>query len=92
MKIEYDPAKSAKNARERGLPFELVEQFDWVTAEFSEDVRFSYPERRMVAVGFIGARLHFICFAQLDDVIRVISFRKASRKEIREYAEKKAAH
>jgi uncharacterized DUF497 family protein len=36
--IEFDPAKSEKNARLRGLPFHLVEEFDWETAIFWEDV------------------------------------------------------
>jgi len=92
MKIEFDPAKSQKNARERGLPFDTVKDFDWETAEYSEDVRFSYPERRMVAIGLIGARLHFLCFTRLGEVVRVISFRKANKKEIREYEQKKAAY
>ncbi len=53
MKIEFDPAKSAKNDRERGLPFDLVADFDWEGAAYVEDTRFSYPERRFVAVGYL---------------------------------------
>jgi uncharacterized DUF497 family protein len=92
MKIEFDPAKSERNARERGLPFELVWDFDWETAEYEEDARFSYPERRVIAIGYLGERLHFICFTMRGDVLRVISFRKASNKEIREYEKKKTTH
>jgi uncharacterized DUF497 family protein len=92
MKIEFDPVKSEKNTRERGLPFSVMEAFDWVTAEYSEDTRFAYPERRMVAIGYVGVRLHFVCFTQRGDVVRIISFRKANRKEIREYEEAKAAY
>jgi uncharacterized DUF497 family protein len=32
VKIEFDPAKSAKNAKERGLPFELTAELDWRAA------------------------------------------------------------
>ena len=32
MKIDFDPAKNAKNIRERGLPFTLAAEFDWTTA------------------------------------------------------------
>ena len=60
MKIEFDPAKSEKNARLRGLPFHLVEEFDWETAIFWEDVRFPYAETRFIALGFIGGRLHVV--------------------------------
>jgi uncharacterized DUF497 family protein len=93
MKIEFDPAKSAKNERERGLPFELVVQVDWVGSYTEEDVRFAYPERRWVTYGLLGGRLHVICHVPFaEDGTRVISFRKANRREIRKYEEKKAAH
>jgi hypothetical protein len=32
VKIEFDPAKSARNAKERGLSFELVADLDWNAA------------------------------------------------------------
>ena len=92
MKIEFDPAKSERNARERGLPFELAENFDWERAEYREDARFPYPERRMIAVGYLGKRLHFVCFTTRGETIRVISFRKANNKEIRDYEKKKTAY
>ena len=92
MKIEFDPAESEKNARERGLPFELVEQFDWETCQTQDDVRFPYPERRRVSLGFIDRRLHVVCHTPIEGGIRVISFRKANRREIRKYEEKKTAH
>ena len=91
MKIEFDPAKSTKNARERGLPFQLVERFDWEHAMFSEDTRFPYPESRFTALGFIGARLHVVCFTPISEGLRIISFRKANKREIRRYEKEKAA-
>ena len=36
MQIEYDPAKSAKNAEERGLPFELAKELDWSAGQIIE--------------------------------------------------------
>jgi uncharacterized DUF497 family protein len=91
MKIEFDPAKSEKNARERGLPFHLVEEFEWETAVFSEDTRFPYPEARFTALGFIGKRLHSICFTSIAGGMRIISFRKANKREVRRYEKEKAA-
>jgi uncharacterized DUF497 family protein len=91
MKIEFDPVKSEKNARERGLPFPLVEEFGWESAVFSEDARFPYPETRFTALGFIGERLHVVCFTPIADGIRVISFRKANEREVRSYEEEKTA-
>ena len=92
MKIEFDPAKSEKNARERGLPFELVEGLDWESAVFSENARFPYSETRFTALGFIGQRLHVVCFTPVPGSIRVISFRKANDREVRRYEKEKTSH
>jgi hypothetical protein len=89
LKIEFDPAKSEKNARERGLPFSLVENLDWATVQAKDDNRFSYPERRVIATGFIGNRLHVVCFTPVDGGVRVISFRKANDREIGKYEKEK---
>ncbi|HEX3484466.1 MAG TPA: BrnT family toxin [Micropepsaceae bacterium] len=91
MKIEFDPAKSEKNARQRGLPFHLVKQFDWETAVFWEDARFPYGETRIVALGFIRERLHIVCFTPVIGAARVISFRKANTREVRRYEKEKTS-
>jgi uncharacterized DUF497 family protein len=91
VKIEFDRAKSEKNAQTRGLPFEKAASFEWETALYAEDVRFSYPERRFVALGFIGVRLHVVCFTPIEGGVRVISFRKANDREVCNY-EKETAH
>jgi uncharacterized protein len=85
MKIEFDPIKSDKNADERQLPFERVVDFEWSTARVNIDDRFRYPEPRYSAFGFIGRRLHFLCFTPIPDGIRVISFRKANLREVATY-------
>lgn len=77
--------KSLRNADERGLPFDRVTEFDWATAVVNPDGRFDYPEPRFSALGFIGARLHFLCFTPIQEGIRVISFRKANQKEVDNY-------
>lgn len=91
MKIEFDPAKSEKNAKERGLSFSLMKEFDWDSAVFSEDARFAYDETRYIALGFIGDRLHAVCFTGILGGVRIISFRKANQREIRRYEKEKAA-
>ena len=92
MKIEFDPAKNAKNVLDRGLPFQLLEEFEWEGAVVSEDMRFSYPETRFNALGFIGERLHIVCFTAIPGGIRVISFRKANHRESTRYEEEKIAN
>ncbi|MFA5807927.1 MAG: BrnT family toxin, partial [bacterium] len=56
MIIEFDLAKSDRNARKRGLPFERADEFDWDTALIIEDTRRDYGEPRFRAFGFIGDR------------------------------------
>ncbi|GAB2788259.1 BrnT family toxin [Halomonas shantousis] len=85
MRIDFDPDKSARNERERGLPFTAAEHFDWEEALYTEDTRHDYPERRFVALGRIGQRVHVECFTPINGGVRVISFRKANEREVRRY-------
>jgi len=90
MKIDFDPAKSERNTRSRSLSFDRAVDFDWETAIYCEDERTDYPETRIIALGFLGMRLHVICFTLIDGGVRIISFRKANRREVRYYEEKTA--
>ena len=85
MRIEFDPAKNEANVRERGLSFESAGNFDFGTAVIEQDRRRDYPEVRFVALGFLAQRLHVLCFTPINDGIRVISFRKANKREIASY-------
>lgn len=87
MKIEYDKNKSEKNVRERNISFDEVMNFDWETAVYKEDVRKSYPEKRIIAMGFLNQRLHVICFTETEVGVRIISFRKANTREVKKYEE-----
>lgn len=84
--ITFDAAKNAANIRERGLPFSLVkDEFDWSSALIGEDVRRDYGEQRYEALGYVGQRLHVVVFAWAEGAVRVISFRKANKREMRRY-------
>ena len=90
MKIVYDRAKSERNVRERGLSFERAADFDFTTALFFVDDRRDYGELRHVAIGYLEERLHVLCFVERPSAVRVISFRKANRREVRKYAQAQA--
>jgi uncharacterized protein len=85
MEISYDLAKNENNIAVRQLSFEQVVVFDFSTAVIKQDVRKPYPETRYVAVGFLGNRLHVLCFTPVATGIRVISFRKANPREVKNY-------
>ena len=89
MEITYDPAKSKRNIRERGLSFDRASEFDFETALYFEDARKQYGEVRRVAVGYLDGRLHVLCFVIDAEGIRVNSFRKANVREARKYGKAK---
>jgi uncharacterized DUF497 family protein len=83
--ITFDPRKNERNIRERGLPFERAADFDFGTATFYIDARRDYGEIRTVAIGYLDRRLHALCFTETATGIRVISFRRANRREARQH-------
>lgn len=85
MHITFDPVKSERNIVERGLSFDLVYKFDFETAVFSVDVRHSYGEIRMRALGLMTRRVHALVFVETDTGIRIISLRKANKREVKHY-------
>ncbi|MGB7975502.1 MAG: BrnT family toxin [Roseiarcus sp.] len=86
MKIEFDPAKSARNAKERGLPFELTADLDWRAARVWLDQRRDYGEERYLALVPMTGRLYAVCYCVRSDARRIISFRKANAREEQLYA------
>ena len=85
MEIEFDPDKSAKNAELRGLPFDLVVNFDFDTALVASDTREPYGEDRFIAAGFIAERLHVVAYTMRGEALGVSSFRKANAREVERY-------
>lgn len=61
--------------------------FAWDTAAGILDDR--YEEPRWIAIGLIGTRLHVAVYTVRSGVIRVISLRKANRREERGYAKRR---
>jgi uncharacterized protein (DUF4415 family) len=55
----------------------------WDTANIIEDIRKDYPEQRFTATAYLKNRLHVICFTPAPGGIRVISFRKANMREVK---------
>ena len=91
MRITFDPVKTERNVRLRGLSFEQVADFAFDSALFAVDERKEYHETRFVAMGLLGHRVHVLCFIEMPDGIRVISLRKANSREVKRYAQAKSA-
>ncbi len=85
MKFEWDEDKSVRNARKRGLPFEFaVPMFDGPCLEVSDD-RQDYGETRIKALGVVSGRVLVCLYTWRGGNRRIISLRKANRKEADEY-------
>ncbi len=89
MRISFDPAKSEKNAIERGLPFDMVADLQWGSTTIKIDTRHDYGEQRLQILGVIGERLYMVIATFRGDTVHVISLRKANKKEGIRYDEKK---
>lgn len=84
--MDKDPDKEDRNLAGRGLSLDLAEHLDWATALIWEDTRKDYGERRYCVLGFIKDRLHSVVFTPpRDGKPRVISLRKANKREIKRY-------
>lgn len=88
MRIEFDPDKNTANRRKHGLSLAEAEGMDFDTAIYASDDRYDYGEERTQALGLIGGRLHMLVFTMRGEVLRAISLRKASPKEVKRYGEK----
>lgn len=81
MVVTFDKEKSDRKRELRGLPFDLAENFEFDTAILREDKRQSYPETRYQALGLPDGMVCFLVLTPTKEGFRVISLRKASRKE-----------
>ena len=84
--FEWDEAKRRANLAKHGVDFTLVEAFEFETALVEADERRAYGEDRKTALGFIGPRLYVLVFVTRSGLVRVISLRKANRREMERYA------
>jgi uncharacterized DUF497 family protein len=81
MEIEFDPAKSERNQRERGLSFDRVLLADWSLAWVGRDERQDYGETRLMAYVPIAGKLHAVVYVDRGTRRRIISLRKANPRE-----------
>ncbi len=83
--MDKDPDKEDRNLVERGPSLDLAEHLDWATALIWEDTRKDYGERSYCVLGFIEDRLHSVVFTPREGKLRVISLRKANKREVKRY-------
>lgn len=83
MQFEWDPAKAAANIRKHGVTFHEAATVleDPLSTTFPDD-RHSVAERRFVTIGTSSrGRLLVVAHSERNDTIRIISGRRATRRE-----------
>ena len=85
MWFDFDPAKDATNLSKHGLSLAAAAELSWDAALIWIDNRADYGEARMVALAPMGDVLFFVAFVDRESTRRIISLRKANRREVRHY-------
>jgi hypothetical protein len=86
LKFEWDKNKNAANKIKHGVSFETAKIvfFDPMRIEMF-DKKNSVFEKRWIAVGLAGVTVLKASFTERDGQIRIISARKADKKEEEKY-------
>jgi uncharacterized DUF497 family protein len=85
VKFSWSSTKRATNLKLHGLDFvDAAAVFDGVTFTFEDD-RLTYRERRFVTLGLLAGVPVSIVHTEAEHEVRIISFRKATRREAQIY-------
>jgi len=85
VKFTWSSAKRAANLKLHGLDFvDAPNVFAGSTFTFEDD-RFIYRERRFVTLGLLAGTPISIVHTETEHEIRIISFRKATKREAQIY-------
>ena len=89
LKFEWNPAKAATNLKKHGIAFEEAQSvfYDDYAVQFF-DAEHSDNEERFLLLGMSSsAKLLLVCHCERNsgDVLRIISARKATKRESAHY-------
>ncbi len=87
MQFEWDEKKAKANKAKHGVDFAIASFFDFANAFIRLDDNEDFGEDRLVAIGLIGTGVYVMIYVERRHVIRIISLRKATRQEIKDYVE-----
>jgi uncharacterized protein len=68
--------------------FDRVADLEWGTAVITRDARHDYGEPRLRVMARLDGRLNAAVVTPRGEDLRVISFRRANRREVRQYGKK----
>ena len=89
MEFEWDENKRRVNLREHGLDFADAYRAFTEDAFIITDDREDYGEDRYILLGLMRERIVVVAFTVRGDVIRIISMRKADKREQKSYVQRR---
>ena len=87
MRFESDPTKDQLNLDKHGVSLGLASDLDWDAALLWIDDRRESGETRILALAPWTSILYYVAFVDRGNVRRVISLRRANRREVRRYVQ-----
>jgi uncharacterized DUF497 family protein len=94
MRFEWDDQKAVENLIKHGVSFgEATEVFYDPNSLEAYDQRHSIEEARFIIIGLSSRRLLYVVYAErTNDLIRIVSARKAKRSEEIRYGQARTKH
>ncbi len=89
LRFEWDEAKASRNVRKHAVLFEEVTPLFTSGVDYLEifDAEHSDEEERFICIGPLARGIVLVVIAEVDaDLIRIISARRANRRESSLYA------
>ena len=87
MLIEFDSAKDIANQKNHGISLSVANELNWEAALVWVDDRYEYNETRMIALAPKTNILYYVAFIDRGEALRIISVRRANRREVKHYVE-----
>jgi len=87
VRFGFDPNKDRLNLDKHGLSLSMAEGLDWDAALLWIDDRQDYGETRILALAPMAEVLYYVAFVDRTNVRRVISLRRANRREVKRYVQ-----
>ena len=85
MRVEWSEAKRISNLRKHYLDFVDVRiVLEGAIISFDDD-RFDYTEDRFISIGMLKGTVVVIAHTEREDAVRIISMRKATNNERKNY-------
>lgn len=86
MRFEWDEAKNKANISKHGIDFaDVIDIFNHPMLSLIDD-RDDYDEERWIAIGWLKFLVGVVIYTEQEgDVIRIISARKATKREVQFY-------